>query len=104
MRIDLRDEQDAIERGEREVRRKLALDVVDADGEVIAESGQNLTDTIIRKIRKADITKVSVFVASGRAESTLIKNTLAKDPTARISKKGEEMSFAVNSKQGEELA
>jgi DNA-directed RNA polymerase subunit beta len=104
MRIDLRDEQDAIERGEREVRRKLALDVVDADGEVIAESGQNLTDTIIKKIRRADITKVSVFVASGRAESTLIKNTLAKDPTARISKKGEEMSFAVNSKQGEELA
>jgi DNA-directed RNA polymerase subunit beta len=81
MRIDLRDEQDAIERGERPVRRQLALDVVDADGEVIAEAGQNLTDAIIKKIRKADITKVSVFVPSGRAESTLIKNTLAKDPT-----------------------
>jgi len=81
MKIDLRDEQDAIERGEREVRRKLALDVVDADGEVIAEAGQPLTDTVIKKIRKADLTKVSVFVASGRAESTLIKNTLAKDPT-----------------------
>ena len=51
------------------------------DGEVIAEVGQNLTDTVMKKIRKADITKVSVFVASGRAESTLIKNTLAKDPT-----------------------
>jgi DNA-directed RNA polymerase subunit beta len=81
MKIDLRDEQDAIERGERESRRKLALDVVDADGEVIAEAGQALTDTVIRKIRKADITKVNVFVSSGRAESTLIKNTLAKDPT-----------------------
>jgi DNA-directed RNA polymerase subunit beta len=81
MKVDLRDEQDAIERGERPVRRQLALDVVDGDGEVIAEVGQNLTDTVIRKIRKADITKVSVFVASGRAESTLIKNTLAKDPT-----------------------
>jgi DNA-directed RNA polymerase subunit beta len=81
MRIDLRDEQDAIERGERPSRRQLALDVVDADGEVIAEAGQALTDTVIKKIRKADITKVSVFVASGRAESTLIKNTLAKDPT-----------------------
>ncbi|HXD48394.1 MAG TPA: DNA-directed RNA polymerase subunit beta, partial [Gemmatimonadaceae bacterium] len=81
MKIDLRDEQDAIERGERETRRKLALDVVDADGEVIAEAGQALTDTVIRKIRKADITKVNVFVPSGRAESTLIKNTLAKDPT-----------------------
>ena len=81
MKIDLRDEQDAIERGERPVRRQLALDVVDADGEVIAEVGQNLTDTLIKKIRKAEITKVQVFVASGRAESTLIKNTLAKDPT-----------------------
>src|SRR5215217_3137334 len=81
MRIDLRDEQDAIERGERPVRRQLAVDVVDSDGEVVAEVGQNLTDTVIKRIRKADITKVSVFVASGRAESTLIKNTLAKDPT-----------------------
>ncbi len=81
MKIDLRDEADAIERGERPVRRQLAVDVVDADGEVIAEVGQNLTDTTIKKIRKAEITKVSVFVASGRAESTLIKNTLAKDPT-----------------------
>src|SRR5215467_617713 len=81
MRIDLRDEQDAVERGEREVRRKLAIDVVDSEGEVIAEAGQALSDTVIKKIRKAEINKVNVFVASGRAESTLIKNTLAKDPT-----------------------
>src|SRR5437016_2728820 len=81
MKIDLRDEADAIERGEREVRRRLAVDVVDADGEVIAEVGQALSDTVIKKIRKADITKVSVFVTSGRAESTLIKNTILKDPT-----------------------
>ncbi|HEY2165086.1 MAG TPA: DNA-directed RNA polymerase subunit beta [Gemmatimonadaceae bacterium] len=81
MRVDLRDEQDAIERGERDVRRRLAVDVVDADGEVIAETGQLLNDTVIKKIRKAEINKVSVFVVSGRAESTLIKNTLAKDPT-----------------------
>ena len=63
------------------VQPELALDVVDAEGEVIAETGQALTDTVIKKIRKADITKVNVFVPSGRAESTLIKNTLAKDPT-----------------------
>ena len=63
------------------MRRRLALDVVDADGEVIAEAGQLLNDTVIKKIRKAEINKVSVFVTSGRAESTLIKNTLAKDPT-----------------------
>ncbi|MGV3709623.1 MAG: DNA-directed RNA polymerase subunit beta [Gemmatimonas sp.] len=80
--IDLRDEQEAIERGEREVRRVLARDVVEAEsGEVVAETGETLTDANIKKIRKADITKVQVFVASGRAESTLIKNTLAKDPT-----------------------
>src|SRR5690349_2032166 len=81
MTIDLRDEQDAIDSGERQVRRALAQDVVDSDGEVIAEAGQQLSDTVIKKIRRADITKVYVFVPSGRAESTLIKNTLAKDPT-----------------------
>ena len=81
-RIDLRDEQEAIERGEREVRRTLAHDVIDDDtGEVIAEMGATLTDAVIKKIRKADITKAQVFVPSGRAESTLIRNTLAKDPT-----------------------
>ena len=80
--IDLRDEQDAIDRGEREVRRTLARDVIDADtGEVVADKDTALTDAVIKKIRKADIVKVFVFVASGRAESTLIKNTLAKDPT-----------------------
>jgi DNA-directed RNA polymerase subunit beta len=81
MKADLRDEQDAVERGEREVRRRLAVDVVDSDGEVIAEAGQSLSDTLIKKLRKADIMKVNVFVPSGRAESTLIKNTLGKDPT-----------------------
>ena len=39
------------------MRRRLALDVVDADGEVIAEAGQQLTDTIIKRIRKAEITR-----------------------------------------------
>jgi DNA-directed RNA polymerase subunit beta len=79
--IDLRDELDAIERGERPERRTLSHDVVSEDGEVVAEAGQQLADALIKKIRKADINKVQVFVASGRAESLLIKNTLAKDPT-----------------------
>ncbi|MFL5569392.1 MAG: DNA-directed RNA polymerase subunit beta, partial [Gemmatimonadaceae bacterium] len=80
--IDLRDEIDAIERGERPVRRVIAVDAVEPEsGEVIAEVGDNLTDTLIRKLRKHDINKVQVFVMSGRAESMLIKNTLAKDPT-----------------------
>ncbi|HEV7594660.1 MAG TPA: DNA-directed RNA polymerase subunit beta, partial [Gemmatimonadaceae bacterium] len=80
--IDLRDEIDAIERGERPTRRIIAVDAVDPEtGEVIAEVGDNLTDTLIKKLRKNDINKVQVFVTSGRAESMLIKNTLAKDPT-----------------------
>jgi DNA-directed RNA polymerase subunit beta len=82
MTVDLRDEIDAAERGERPARRVLAVDVVDAEtGEVIADVGQSLSDTLIKKLRKADITKVQVFVPSGRAESTLIRNTLLKDPT-----------------------
>jgi DNA-directed RNA polymerase subunit beta len=80
--IDLRDEVDAIERGERTTRRIVAVDAVNpATGEVIAEVGDSLTDTLIRKLRKNEINKVQVFVTSGRAESTLIKNTLLKDPT-----------------------
>src|SRR5215216_5806393 len=82
MTVDLRDEMDAIERGERPVRRILAVDAIEADtGEVIADAGQSLTDTLIKKLRKAEINEVQVFVPSGRAESTLIRNTLLKDPT-----------------------
>ncbi len=82
--IDLRDEIDAIERGERaDGRRVIAVDVVDrGSGEVISECGEKLSDVVIRKLRKAEINKVQVFVQSGRAESVLIKNTLHKDPTS----------------------
>src|SRR6185503_17921705 len=63
MTIDLRDEMDAIERGERPTRRILAVDAVEADtGEVIADAGQSLNDTLIKKLRKAEINKVQVFV------------------------------------------
>ena len=80
--IDLRDEVDAIERGERPTRRIIAVDAVNPEtGEVIADVGDSLTDTLIRKLRKNEINKAQVFVTSGRAESTLIKNTLLKDPT-----------------------
>src|SRR5688500_14202254 len=82
MTVDVRDELEAIEKDERPQPRVLSRDVVDPDtGEVIAEAGQALKETLIKRLRKADILKVSVFVPSGRAESTLIKNTLAKDPT-----------------------
>jgi DNA-directed RNA polymerase subunit beta len=82
MTVDLRDELDAIERSERPQPRVLSHDVMDPKtGEVLAETGQAIKETLIKRLRKAEIVKVQVFVASGRAESTLIKNTLAKDPT-----------------------
>src|SRR5687767_10879 len=107
--IDLRDEVDAIERGERPTRRQLAVDVVDPDsGEVIAEVGQMLTDAVIKKIRKAEVLRVQVFVTSGRAESTLIKNTIAKDPTKSISGKDKDSGVAwertVTREEGEKYA
>jgi DNA-directed RNA polymerase subunit beta len=82
MTVDLRDEQDAIERGERPTRRVLAADAVDPEtGEVVAEAGTALADAVIKKLRKHELVKVVVFVPSGRAESALIRNTLLKDPT-----------------------
>src|SRR5215204_2631319 len=104
MSVDLRDEADAVERGERPVRRVLSHDVVDAEGEVIAEAGQQLTDAVTKKIRKADITRVQVLVPSGRAESTLIKNTIAKDPTGRIVERGAAGERPASSEEGEAAA
>ncbi|MBA3854851.1 MAG: DNA-directed RNA polymerase subunit beta, partial [Gemmatimonas sp.] len=80
--VDLGEELDAFENGDRTSARTIALDVIDpATGEVVAETGQSLNVTMVRKLRKLDLHKVSCFAASGRAESALIKNTLAKDPT-----------------------
>ena len=80
--VDLRDEQDATERGERDEPRILARDVVDAEsGEILAEADQELAPALIKRLRAAGIIKVQVFAPSGRVESPLIKNTLAKDPT-----------------------
>ncbi len=82
MTVDLRDELDAFERGERDVPRQLSHDVVDPEtGEVLADAGQPLKETLIKRLRKAEIVKVQVFVPSGRAESALIRNTIGKDPT-----------------------
>ena len=80
--VDLRDELDAIERDERPHPRVLAVDAIDPEtGEVIGETGQQLKEMLIKRLRKNGLNKVYCFVPSGRAESTLIKNTLAKDPT-----------------------
>src|SRR3954462_15545093 len=53
MTVDVRDEMDAVERGERPTRRVLAVDVVEpSTGEVVADAGQNLTDALLRKLLK----------------------------------------------------
>ncbi|MBA3889221.1 MAG: DNA-directed RNA polymerase subunit beta, partial [Gemmatimonadaceae bacterium] len=104
MTVDLRDEMDAVERGERPTRRVLSHDIVDPEGEVVAETGQALSDAVVKRIRKADVVKVRVFVASGRAESTLIKNTIAKDPTARVVTKGSDDERLATREEGEAMA
>src|SRR5690606_30635515 len=104
MRIDLRDELVALEDGEREAPRVLAMDVIDPEtGEVLAESHQDLTQTLAKRLRKANVLHVRVFAPSGRVESPLIKNTLAKDPTARIVHK-DKTEERVSREQGEEMA
>ena len=105
MAVDLRDELEAFDQGERERPRELARDVIDAEsGEVLAEAHQALTEALAKRLRKAGVTFVSVFVASGRAESMLIKNTLAKDPTGRIRDKAEKEDRRVTGEEGEEIA
>jgi DNA-directed RNA polymerase subunit beta len=60
----------------------LAFAVAEPDtGEVLADAGAELTDTRRQKLLAAGVVKVDVLLPPGRAESPLIKNTLAKDPT-----------------------
>src|SRR5688500_2260072 len=63
----------------------LAEDVVDPQtGEVIAEIAEELTPELFNRLRRADVSNVTVF-SSGSVrgfESPLLKNTLRKDPTA----------------------
>ena len=62
----------------------LAFDVVDPEtGEVLAEAGEELTDTLMQEAAQGGTShKVrGAACRRGRAESPLIKNTLAKDPT-----------------------
>ena len=82
--VELRDEQDAFDNAEREEPRALAMDVVSKDGEVLAETHQLLKPVLIKKLRAAGVVRAKVFAATGRMESSLIKNTIAKDPTDPI--------------------
>ena len=80
--IDIRDEERPVAMGADE-KQVLAFDVPDPEtGEVLVESGKDLTDTVKKRLLKAHAHKVDVLLSSARQESPLIKNTLAKDPTA----------------------
>ena len=81
--LNLRDEDDVpAALREREAKHVLAFDVADpATGELLAERGREISDTLRKRLRKAGVEAVDVFLPSGRGESPLIKNTLAKDPT-----------------------
>ncbi len=81
--LDIRDEDRPVTVREREETPVLAFDVPDPEtGEILTEAGRELNDAQKKKLLKAAVTKVDVLVTSARAESQLIKNTLAKDPTS----------------------
>src|SRR5512145_2263527 len=80
--LDLRDEGQPTTVREKEGKAILAFDVADPEtGEVLAEAGRDISDTMKKKLLKAGLTRVEILLPPGRAESPLIKNTLAKDPT-----------------------
>ncbi|HUK22828.1 MAG TPA: DNA-directed RNA polymerase subunit beta [Gemmatimonadales bacterium] len=80
--LDLRDEAQPTTTRERQGPPILANDVADPEtGEVLAEGGKELTETLKKKLLKAKVNKVDVLLPPGRSESPLIKNTLLKDPT-----------------------
>ncbi len=81
--VDLRDEDRPVTVRERDEVPVLAFDVPDPEtGEILLEAGRELGETQKKKLLKTNVFKVDVLVTSARAESQLIKNTLAKDPTS----------------------
>ena len=81
--IDLRDEEHPTAMRERPERLVLAFDVPDPKtGEVVVEVGKELSANLRKKLTKLGVLKVDVLIFSARGESQIIKNTLAKDPTA----------------------
>jgi len=79
--LDVREEEQPTSTRDRQ-NHVLAFDAADPEtGEVVAETGAELTDALRKKLIKAGVHKVEVLLPAGRSESPLIKNTLAKDPT-----------------------
>src|ERR671937_874657 len=80
-KLDVREEEQPTSTRDRH-NHVLAFDAADPEtGEVLAEAGSELTDSLRKKLIKAGVHKVEVLLPAGRSESPLIKNTLAKDPT-----------------------
>src|SRR3989449_476604 len=67
--LDLRDEGQPTSTRERQGSYVLAFDVADPEtGEVLAEGGRELSDTLKKKLLKAGITKVDVLLPAGRRD------------------------------------
>ena len=80
--LDLREDAQPTTTQQQQGKYVLAFDVADPEtGEVVAEAGREVSDTLKKKLLKAGLTKVDVLLPAGRSESPLIKNTLIKDPT-----------------------
>src|SRR6202165_4037633 len=80
--LDLREDAQPTTTQQQPAKYVLAFAVADPEtGEVLAEAGREVSDTLKKKLLKAGVTKVDVLLPPGRSESPLIKNTLAKDPT-----------------------
>src|SRR6266702_1708291 len=80
--LDLREDAQPTTTQQAQGKHVLAFDVADPEtGEVVAEAGREVSDTLKKKLIKAGVTKVDVLLPAGRSESPLIKNTLLKDPT-----------------------
>jgi DNA-directed RNA polymerase subunit beta len=80
--LDLREDAQPTTTQQQQGKHVLAFDVADPEtGEVVAEAGREVSDTLKKKLLKAGLTKVDVLLPAGRSESPLIKNTLIKDPT-----------------------
>jgi DNA-directed RNA polymerase subunit beta len=80
--VDLRDDDRPTTVREHPEKLVLAFDVADPDtGEIVAEAGKEISETLRKKLIKAGAHKVDVIITSARGESPIIKNTLAKDPT-----------------------
>ena len=80
--VDLRDEDRPTTVREHPERLVLAWDVPDPEtGEVLAEAGKEISETLRKRLIKAGAHKVDVLITSARGETAIVKHTLAKDPT-----------------------